>query len=361
MKPRRNGGPTCAPTTPKQGLASQGPRLVSSTRPKPPATFDELFDWWMKEYGSRLRGAIGGFLRKRLVHPLSGVPVEEVTSARIEELLQHQCDELSPKSLNELRGTLHRIFKRAAQRGLWTGPNPATTVEKRKVPRKLFDTLRADEVPRLLAALSPSWRPLFAAAIWTGMRKGELLGLQKNDVDFVTSSIAVRRSYDHETTKGGHADLLPIAAQLRPYLEEAIDASRCDLVFPNEEGEMRTRNTKLQYVLGGALARAGLVTAYRHICRRSGCGHREQARDKQPRRCPKCNMKLLARGIPRRLRFHDLRATTATLLARAGVPLVIAQRILRHSDPRLTANIYSRVDLADLQAGIDRLGIRANS
>jgi len=37
--------------------------------------------------------------------------------------------------------------------------------------------------------------------------------------------------------------------------------------------------------------------------------------------------------------------------------LVIAQRILRHSDPRLTANIYSRMDIADLQVGIDRMGI----
>jgi integrase len=54
------------------------------------------------------------------------------------------------------------------------------------------------------------------------------------------------------------------------------------------------------------------------------------------------------------MRFHDLRGTTATLLARAGVGLVVAQRILRHSDPRLTANMYSHVDLADLQAG-DRL------
>jgi hypothetical protein len=33
------------------------------------------------------------------------------------------------------------------------------------------------------------------------------------------------------------------------------------------------------------------------------------------------------------------------------------QRILRHSDPRLTANIYSRVDVADLQAGVDGMGI----
>lgn len=57
------------------------------------------------------------------------------------------------------------------------------------------------------------------------------------------------------------------------------------------------------------------------------------------------------------MRFHDLRGTTATLLARSGVNLVVAQRILRHSDRRLTANIYTRVDLADMQEGIDRIAI----
>src|SRR5229473_4898953 len=61
------------------------------------------------------------------------------------------------------------------------------------------------------------------------------------------------------------------------------------------------------------------------------------------------------------MRFHDLRGTTATLLARAGAPLVVAQRILRHSDPRLTANVYSRVDLGDLRDGINRIAIPADS
>src|SRR5229473_7559618 len=59
------------------------------------------------------------------------------------------------------------------------------------------------------------------------------------------------------------------------------------------------------------------------------------------------------------MRFHDLRGTTATLLARAGAPLVVAQRILRHSDPRLTANVYSRVDLGDLRSGLNRINIPA--
>ena len=55
-------------------------------------------------------------------------------------------------------------------------------------------------------------------------------------------------------------------------------------------------------------------------------------------------------------RVHDLRGTTATLLARAGVSRVVAQCILRHSDPRLTANVYTRADLSDLQAGVDQMG-----
>jgi len=63
--------------------------------------------------------------------------------------------------------------------------------------------------------------------------------------------------------------------------------------------------------------------------------------------------------VHRPIRFHDLRATTATLLARAGAPLVVAQRILRHSDPRLTANVYSRVDLGDLREGLNRIDIPA--
>jgi len=320
-------------------------------------TFGELFNWWMKDYGSKLRGQFGGFIRKRLVRKLEKLPIQEITSARIEGVLQSQSGDLSPKSLNELRGFISTIFRRAAERGLWHSVNPAIAVRRRKVDRKLFDTLRAEEVPLLLKHLSDQWRPLFATAIYTGMRKGELLGLQKSDVDMIEGTIAVRRSYDHTTTKGGHADRIPLATPLRPYLAGAMLAARSEHVFPSEDGTMRSRETKLRLVLQRALGRAGLVLGYRHCCRRKGCGHSEQSRDRAERICPNCKMKLWPKAIPRPMRFHDLRGTTATLLARAGVPLVVAQRILRHSDPRLTANIYTRVDLSDLQAGIDKMGI----
>ncbi len=149
----------------------------------PRLTFAELLDWWWSEYGSKLRGYDLGFFQKRLLPRLGKLALAEVTPARLEGTLQSQADELSPESLNHLRAHVHRIFALAIRRRLWTGANPASGVERRKVPRRIYETLRANEVPLLLTRLAPAWRPLFATAIWTGMRKGELLGLRKSDVD----------------------------------------------------------------------------------------------------------------------------------------------------------------------------------
>lgn len=56
--------------------------------------------------------------------------------------------------------------------------------------------------------------------------------------------------------------------------------------------------------------------------------------------------------------FHALRYTFATNLARVGVPLQVAQHLLRHCDPRLTTRIYTHLGLCDLKdavAGLDSL------
>jgi len=84
-------------------------------------------------------------------------------------------------------------------------------------------------VPRLLTALDARWRPIFATAIYTGLRRGELLALRKADVDLDAGTIAVCRSHGNATTKGGHADLLPIAEELRPYLRAALDSSPSEI------------------------------------------------------------------------------------------------------------------------------------
>lgn len=105
------------------------------------------------------------------------------------------------------------------------------------------DFLRFHEVPLVLAAVPLKWRDLFATAIYAGLRKGELCGLSKTDVDLEIGVIIVRRSYDRVTTKGKRSDAIPVAAELRPYLEHALRMSPSDLVFPREDGSMHAENT----------------------------------------------------------------------------------------------------------------------
>ncbi len=221
------------------------------------------------------------------------------------------------------------------------------------------DYLRPEEAARLLRFLPPKWTCLFATGLYTGLRKGELFGLRKSDVDLDRGLLTVARSYDRDTTKGGHADVIPVARDLVPYLEAALEASPAELVFPTADGKMQREGAQLEIVLRRALRRAGIVTGYRHVCRRNACGHSEQATDAELRRCPRCHMKLWPVGEVRPLRFNHLRHTTASLLMMAGANPAAVQRIMRHSDPRITTEVYGHLAPDYLRAEVDRLSFGA--
>lgn len=57
-----------------------------------------------------------------------------------------------------------------------------------------------------------------------------------------------------------------------------------------------------------------------------------------------------------KLDIHALRHTFISRLARAGTPLAHAQQLAGHSDPKLTAQVYTHLDVEDLRGAIDKLG-----
>jgi integrase len=323
-------------------------------------TLGQLCEWWLDERcpAQSREGERNRLTLHVLKTPLAALPLPQVTAAAVDARLREmERDGAAPASLNKLRAVLHTVFARAAKARLWTGANPLEAVEPRRVPRRAYDTLRAEEVAQLLPHVPEDWRGFFAAALLTGMRKGELCGLQKRDVDLARGFILVGRSYERETTKGGHTDAIPIAPGLVPYLEEALE-SKGDLVFPWPDGRMRSTGTDPQKILRTALARAGLLIGYDHTCRRCssrGTPHVEQHPDATRRECPRCGMALWPRPLPRRLRFHDLRHSTATLLLRAGVDAHRVQRIMRHRDVRTTLGTYGHLDVEDLRAAVGTL------
>jgi len=236
-------------------------------------TLLELLSWWLETYvkqGSpKNYGRLAGVVRLHFGDAeLGRLRLTEVTSGAIEEFLQGKASELSPATVNHIRSYVCTAFSHAIRAGRWSGRNPVLEVRPRKVPKRLPDYLQADEVPRVLAVLDLVHRPLFATAVFTGMRKGELAGLRKADVNFTAGLINVRRSYDNETTKGMRAAAVPIATELRPHLEAAIKASPSDLVFPDSEGRMLREDLPLHKLLRRALGRAGIVKGYTHVCRK---------------------------------------------------------------------------------------------
>jgi len=322
----------------------------------------ELAEWWLKERcPAASHDREESRLRKNVIAtPLGAVPVRHLTAARVEDHL-HELEKAgaAPASVNHVRAKLRTVFFKARKAGLWVGTNPITETESRRVPKRVHPTLRMEEIPQVLDHVPALWRPFTATAIYAALRKGELCGLRKSDVDLDAGLMTVRCSYDRETTKGGHADVVPIAPALAPYLQAAIDTSPSDLVFPWDDGSMRSPGCDPEKVLRRALARAGLVERYDHLCRRCKSRetpHIERHPDASLRRCPASSAKLWPKAIPRPMRFHDLRHTAATLMLRAGVDAHRVQRILRHASVTTTTGIYGHLALEDLRDAVSRIG-----
>jgi integrase len=206
----------------------------------------------------------------------------------------------------------------------------------------------------LVRASWPAIHPAGYPRRRAGLRKGELFGLRKTDVDLEIGAIMVKRSYNRVTTKGKRSDAIPIAAELRPYLQHALEVSPSELVFPREDGSMQAETTQLEMPLRRALRRAGLVSGYRHKCRKQGCGYVVAATDGGIRTCPRHDHKLWVTAVVRPIRFHDLRHTTGSLLTMRGANTRFVQRIMRHSDPRMTER-YSHFDPDYLHSKLDEL------
>lgn len=343
-------------------LERRAERQAAGVEPLPEGrtrvTFGDLMDWWWRRHGSRLRSlTVKPFMEKHFREELGGLRLDEVTTELFDAFLAQKDAELAPKTLNHLRSLAYRMYRLASEPsvGKWHGPNPIAAVPRRKVPKRLPEFLRWDELPRVLLALEGQWRSVVATTVYTGMRKGEVFGLLKADLDFEGRTVRVCRSWDADTTKDGKPALIPMAEGLVPHLRAAVKSSGSQYVFPRADGGLHRQDVAADDVLRRALGRAGIVLGYEHRCRRHGCGFKELRPDATQARCPRCNFSLWPKAIPRHVRFHDLRHTTATLLLKEGAPLAVVQRILRHSDPAITTETYGHLELADMRAAIAKL------
>jgi integrase len=184
-----------------------------------------------------------------------------------------------------------------------------------------FEILQPEQVqPALDALKGHRIYPIVALAIWTGMRRGELLALQWEDVDLVNATLTVRRSL--EQTAAGLRVKEPKTKKSRRTI--GLDAEVVDVLRQH-----RAEIGRLALALGRGLPDTAPVftdVEGKHIKPDSFTTDWCRARD--------------ARGLPK-VRFHDLRHTHASLLLAEGVDVVTVAKRLGHSKPTVTLSIYA--------------------
>ncbi len=285
-------------------------------------TFGELAEDWLRRVGKRRVCPENERRHVRHLSPLGRLREGTLTKAAIEELFgqlgQGTAEggrKLSASTLNKLRSTGRLVIRDAQGNGLWHGPNPFDLVRRARPTKSVHTTLTRREVQRVLRHLREDRRRLVKAMVLLGTRPGEALGMRREDVDLAAGVVVVRRSHGRAQTKTGRERVVPIHSELVADFRRVLRGPS-PYVFGRRDGGRRRGSAKrLTDILCEALAAA---------------------------------------GIEKRMRFYDLRHTSATLYRKAGCDPLVVRLLLGHVS-RSTTDDYTHLDLTYQRRELQRL------
>lgn len=262
-------------------------------------------------------------VEKHLIPTIGRIPLDQLTPLNVQEMMnRHLAAGLSAKSV----AYVHQVLRTAlglAVRWDMVSRNVARLVDRPRVERKQISPLTPDEARKFLRGIrGHRLEALFSVALALGLRQGEALGLRWDDIDFKAGTLRV----SHQLQRiDGTLTLVP----------PKTDKSRRTLVMPSMIGEQLREHERRQVAerlwAGSIWQENGLVFANR------------VGRPTQARRVIEQFHQALAQSGLRRVRFHDLRHSCATLLLVQGVSPRVVMEILGHSEIALTMNAYSHV------------------
>lgn len=288
-------------------------------QPKPKVMrFDDLLeDYRVAKEREHKAVMQGEFAWRRLLERFGGRRADSILGRDVEEWRDAMLKMLSVASVNRHLTLLRAILNRAVRDGrLEVSKKPAIKLLKENNERVRY--LSEDEEQRLIAALPDSLRSLVAVAIHTGMRRGELLNLTWNEVDFVSGIIFVR------TSKSGEGRRIPMSPTAHQTLS-GLWQSRRKRLNARVVAQREANRSVFTAPHGGYLL--NLNRAWYPALKRAGLEG---------------------------LHFHDLRHTFASRLVMNGVDLYRVQILMGHKTPMMTVR-YAHLSPQHLRAAVATL------
>lgn len=283
---------------------------------KPSRTFDELMLDYMhevqKKSSDRDRCSI-----KRLYPFFSGHDLGSINSSDVREYINQRRNKgIAPATINKEIGLLRTAVNYANREWDWEIPNPFNGRKLKEPEGRIRWITRSESVALLNAAgrepKAPHLIDFIRLGLNTGMRRGEMLGLEWRRVDLQQGLIYLEAQHQ----KNGRLGSVPLNREARKALvsRASFRATHCPAsrwVFCNRDG----------------VQIKAIKRSFKTACRRAGI------EDFHP---------------------HDLRHTCAAWLVQKGVPIREIAELLRHSDIRVTMR-YAHLAPENVRAAVNSL------
>lgn len=241
------------------------------------------------------------------------IKLVDITPVIINRFMEQKIKSgLSNKTVNHLLTTLGTAFNWAINNN-YMMYNPVSIVKKLKVQQKEMEFLTEEEIKKVLEVAEteyPDFYPILITTIYSGMRRGEVLGLTWDCIDFDKSIIKVRKSLYKGTLSTPKTDCsirdiqVPskLIQVLKQYKKFAVK-NELNLVFTQKNGKPIDADNLMN-------------RRYRKILKLAGV---------------------------KQIRFHDLRHTYASLLISKDLNFKYIQKQMGHSSFEVTMNTYAHL------------------
>jgi len=318
-------------------------------------TFKEYSEWWLENcvQGNIKDSTLREYeaVLKNHVYPVfSSRPLTKIKRIMIREFItQKKNANLSRSTIKNILAPVRAIYNQAIEDDV-VQFNPASNVgkfNKREPMEKQTNPLTRDELAKLLKTARekmPHHYPALLCAARTGVREGELIGLKWIDVDFNGKFIEVRRTISRgmvTSPKSGKTRRVDMSLQLTNTLDALLAERKAEalkLEMDKPQGERRKPEVILTEVMDSWIFTTPIGTQLDPNNLRKHVFYR-----------------CLDLAELRRVRFHDLRHSYASLLIQQGESLAYVKDQLGHHSIQITVDTYGHLVPGGNRQAVDRL------
>lgn len=270
---------------------------------------------------------------------LGAVKLQALTAPQVQRFynsLQQGDNPLSPKSIKNVHGVLHRALKQAVEIG-YIRFNPADACKLPRIVKAEIKPLDEAQIDAFLKEIKGHrFEVLFTVTLFTGLREGEVLGLKWDCVDFKAGTIRIDKQLQREKKKGGQYVFAPLKNDKARTITPAPWVIKLLRQYRNTQLEHRFKAAELWEesglvftdALGHHLAIHTVYKDFKRIVAAIGCPD---------------------------ARVHDLRHSYAVAAIRAGDDIKTVQGNLGHATAAFTLDVYGHVTEQMQQASAERM------